>query len=77
MISAIMITINGDMFLFKDYNFKVEEYNALQYLSDSDFKTGFLNDSESNICSRFVEKAKTKLNITLDPIKISFVLRIK
>jgi hypothetical protein len=77
MLSIIMLSINGDMFLFKNNDFTAEQYDALQGLADSGLEwKNALEDDEKRICSRFVENVKTSLQISLEPVEISFVVRI-
>jgi hypothetical protein len=79
MLSVIMISINGDMFLFKNNDFTLEQYDALQGLADLGFewKNSLEENDEKRVCSRFVENVRTSLQISLAPVEISFIVRIK
>lgn len=79
MLSVIVVTINGDMFLFKNNDYTKAQYDALQRLADSglSLKNSPIMEGEKMICSHFVEKARKNLHISLESVEISFVVRIK
>ncbi|WP_058301064.1 hypothetical protein [Gorillibacterium timonense] len=79
MLSVIVLSINGDMYLFKNNDFSIAQYDALQGLANSvlGWKYYLGEGDEKMICSHFVEEVRTSLQISLEPVEISFVLRIK
>jgi hypothetical protein len=75
--TAIMVSVNGDMFLFNNI-LSEHEYRSLQSLADTFLYREFSDSPEiSDVESKFVDKVKTDLNIYLEPIEISYVIRIK
>lgn len=79
MLSVIMLSINGDMFLFKNNDFTLEQYDALQTLADLglEWRNPLEENDEQRVCSCFVENVRTNLQISLEQVEISFVVRIK
>lgn len=76
--SVIMITIKGDMFLFDNNGLTEKDYNDLQNLADFQ-RENILHEykDENDIYKQFIQEAKTNLNIVLEPVEISFVVRVK
>lgn len=75
--TAIMVAVNGNMLLFNNI-LSEQEYRSLQSLADSFLSRESVDSSDiPNVKSRFVDIAKTDLNICLKPIAISYVIRIK
>lgn len=74
---SIMVTINGDILLFNN-NLSEQECASLQDLANSaPFKESFNLENAANFQSQFVDAVKRDLGISLEPIKISYVVRIQ
>jgi hypothetical protein len=72
-----MITISGDMFLF-DNDLTQEGCLSLQSLANSDvFKHRISSEDNQITISCFISLAKQNLGIILNPVQITFVVRIK
>ncbi len=73
---VIMVTINGDIFLLNN-TINAKEYGYLKELACSEqFKNGILSSSEDN-CEKFIHAAERDLGISLEPVKISYVIRVQ
>lgn len=73
--SLIQLTISGSTFLFEDKNFTDTEKENLLSLAEENiyYKPGL---DEKEISELFIKMAKNKLNITLEKINISLIIRI-
>lgn len=82
--SIIILSINGDRFLFEDNGFTIDQKNNLQNIADlisqqnrqQQIPTYSHTTIEPEIRSRFVDEVKTNLGIDLVPVEVSLVVRI-
>jgi hypothetical protein len=75
--NILMITFWGNMYLFKN-NLNEEECASLQAIADSErFKKNLDFKDTSSILPKFLDEIKTDLGISLDPVKISHIIRIR
>jgi hypothetical protein len=75
--NILMITFIGNMFLF-DNDISEEEYIAIQTIANSErFKHTLDSKEHEDFLSSFLDKIKMDLNISLKPVKISHIIRIK
>jgi hypothetical protein len=71
-----MITFGGNMFLF-DNDISDKEYISIQTIADSErFKHTLEFKGHERVLSSLLDKTKTDLNISLNPVKISHIIRI-
>ena len=76
--TAIILSISGNIFLFEDNSFTVDQRVALQELGKNicsrfpDIK----NLRANEICKWFTTIVQDELKIALHEIKVSFVMRI-
>ncbi len=76
--SVIIVTINGDMFLFEDNGLSSNDRDDLQKIADLQKEKNLtIKQDEKSICEQFVKNAESELNIILEPVGVSRVLRIK
>ena len=73
----IKATVNGNTLLF-DNDLSEQEYVSLQALADSPLFKDTLNFKDvKNVKLQFIETVKRELEISLEPIIISHIIRIK
>jgi hypothetical protein len=73
--SLIMLSVNGSIFLFKDDNFNDIQKERLNFLAKENISYSSVN-SESEIVDLFIKLAKEKLDIALQKLSISYIIRI-
>lgn len=72
----LMVAFWGNMFLFKN-NLSQNQYIELQAIADSEqFRNELDINDHADFHSKFIVAAKNNLNITLEPIKISHIIRM-
>lgn len=76
--SVMMLTINGDIFLFQDNELTLEQKENLRNIADgmSQESPTQRGTTEKEISSRFIDKVKSCLGINLVHVTVSFVVRI-
>jgi hypothetical protein len=72
----LMITFYGNMFLF-DNHLNAIECESLQDLANSGlFKESIDINNYSETLSKYLDMVYQKFSITLDPVRISYIVRI-
>ena len=74
----IMVAIlNGEQFYFEDREYNEKQKNDIQEIANT-FKKSYIESNlhEEEICTKFVGKVKDELDIYLNPVKISYVIRL-
>ncbi len=75
--NILMITFYGNIFLF-DNNLSLAECSLLQQLANSEqFRKSLDFNDSASILSKYLDAVKQDLGITLDTVKISYIVRIK
>lgn len=76
--SVIMLTINGDMFLFEDNGLTLEQKESLKNIADDMTKESPTQrgTTEKEISRIFNDKVNSCLGINLVQITVSLVVRI-
>lgn len=75
---VFILTISGNIYIFQNNNYSAEQITALEKIASNIItnSTEPINRNEGEIYSAFIHKAKKKLNIVLNEIEVSFVVRI-
>jgi len=76
--SIMMLLINGDKFFFEDKGLTLNQKDALIKLGDGLIlaKPKLMEQTEHEVCSWFIKKAKDDLGIDLKRVSISLIVRI-
>ena len=73
----MVVTLNGHQFYFEDREYNEKQKTSMQEIADT-FNMSYFesNTHEEKICAEFVNKVKNELDIYLNPVKISYVIRL-
>lgn len=72
----IMLTFRGNTFYFVDKGFDDSTILEIQSIAD-DVAVFSKQKSENEICNLFIETVKEDLDVQLEPVEISHIIRIK
>jgi hypothetical protein len=74
---VMVATLNGETLYFEDREYNEKQKDSIQKIADT-FKRSYIEskDHEEEIFTEFVNKVKNELDIQLNPVKISYVIRL-